>query len=210
MGGFEKLKGMSMESLAEVTARYPWFGVAQKLLCVRLSRLGGDELGTARYAEAAMHVACRRKVLSLLRKDIAAEPHVSGEEVFPSAVASVSAGEDVLYGKPSDGQVPEPEIRHEETGFRGVGDYFSQAQYARVRQKEDDSLRRFVSSDADVPVPEIESGFDMDFCTETLARIYAEQGYCQQAKEIYSKLILAYPEKNAYFAALIEKLGSEN
>ena len=150
MGGFEKLKGMSMESLAEVTARYPWFGVAQKLLCVRLSRLGGDELGTARYAEAAMHVACRRKVLSLLRKDIAAEPHVSGEEVFPSAVASVSAGEDVLYGKPSDGQVPEPEIRHEETGFRGVGDYFSQAQYARVRQKEDDSLRRFVSSDADV------------------------------------------------------------
>ena len=38
----------------------------------------------------------------------------------------------------------------------------------------------------------------------------ADQGYYEQAKDIYSKLILAYPEKNAYFAALIEKLNQEN
>jgi hypothetical protein len=44
------------------------------------------------------------------------------------------------------------------------------------------------------------------FCTETLAQIYADQGYYKQAKYIYSQLILRYPEKNAYFAALIEKL----
>ena len=49
----------------------------------------------------------------------------------------------------------------------------------------------------------------MAFCTETMAQIYAEQGYFEQAKDIYSKLILAYPEKNAYFAALIRKLNEE-
>ncbi|MBR4817267.1 MAG: tetratricopeptide repeat protein, partial [Bacteroidales bacterium] len=46
-----------------------------------------------------------------------------------------------------------------------------------------------------------------EFCTETLAQIYIDQGYYEQAKFIYSKLLLRYPEKNAYFAALIQKLG---
>ena len=51
-----------------------------------------------------------------------------------------------------------------------------------------------------------EDNSEIDFCTETLAGIYAEQGYFDQAKRIYSKLILAFPEKSAYFASLIEKL----
>ena len=51
---------------------------------------------------------------------------------------------------------------------------------------------------------------DDDFCTETLAQIYAEQGYYDQAKRIYSRLLLKNPEKNAYFAALIEKIGQES
>ena len=50
----------------------------------------------------------------------------------------------------------------------------------------------------------------MDICTETLAQIYAEQGYPERAKVIYSKLSLRYPEKNTYFAALIRKLDAEN
>ena len=45
-----------------------------------------------------------------------------------------------------------------------------------------------------------------DYCTETLAQIYADQGYPDQAKQIYSRLSLRFPEKSAYFAALIEKL----
>ena len=47
---------------------------------------------------------------------------------------------------------------------------------------------------------------EFDLYTETLAQIYAEQGYYEQAKNIYSKLILAYPEKSAYFASLIQKI----
>ncbi len=45
-----------------------------------------------------------------------------------------------------------------------------------------------------------------EFVTETLAKIYANQGNKEKAISVYKKLMLKYPEKKTYFAALIEKL----
>jgi hypothetical protein len=45
-----------------------------------------------------------------------------------------------------------------------------------------------------------------DFVTETLARIYAQQGYHKLAIACYGKLILLYPEKSAYFASLVQEI----
>ncbi len=45
--------------------------------------------------------------------------------------------------------------------------------------------------------------------TETLARIYAEQGNVSKAIDTYEKLRLLHPEKSSYFAALIQNLKSD-
>jgi len=52
------------------------------------------------------------------------------------------------------------------------------------------------------PFTEVQGGF----VTETLARIYINQGYYSRAIEIYEKLSLKFPEKSDYFAAQIEKV----
>ncbi|MBL0343399.1 MAG: hypothetical protein IPP71_22610 [Bacteroidetes bacterium] len=45
-----------------------------------------------------------------------------------------------------------------------------------------------------------------DLISETLARIYAQQGNIRKAIETYRKLALKIPEKSSYFAILIKDL----
>jgi hypothetical protein len=66
-----------------------------------------------------------------------------------------------------------------------------------------------VRDKSDKPVEDISKPYVEEkggFVTETLAKIYINQGYYSRAIDIYEKLSLKFPEKSSYFATQIEKV----
>jgi len=187
------LKKLNLDELNGVINLYPWFAGARKELCRRMSELGEGAWSDERYADAALYLGSRRIIAELAHKGHKAD--YSDKDIKELLKAYIDEG----VGEVNDeGQ----ERRIIVVG----GDYFSKSQYDRVKRDSDNIFSSFASkAKAEGYVEMPESDFT-DICTETLASVYAEQGYYDQAKSIYDKLILRYPEKSAYFAALIEKL----
>ena len=199
MGSYIDIKKLTIDELAGVVNLYPWFGGARKELCARMTRMGAG-WDKEQYAEAALYVGARRKLSSMMRSANPEKWTDSDVEELIKAYISESA--------PSQETSSETEVRKT---YAGVGDYFSQEDYDKVRHSDDNVFSRYAAKvRQEKPEQSSDNAGDMGFYTETLAQIYAEQGYFDQAKHIYSKLILAYPEKSAYFATLIQKMNEFN
>ena len=194
MVGTIDIKRLNMDELLGVVSIYPWYAGARMELCRRLAEAG--TLSRQQTGQAALYVGTRRLLRDLTQ---AGRGNYSDAEV-----SRLLAG--VLGGAGSPEPQPEqPKAEAPARIFVAGGDYFSAAQYREVRRSEDGVFSSFASAGREnLEFEEPAEGFDL--CTETLAGIYAEQGYLDEAKQIYSKLSLRYPEKSVYFAALIEKL----
>jgi hypothetical protein len=79
-------------------------------------------------------------------------------------------------------------------------------------------IRKFIETEPQISKPQKASFYSAvemarksteerdDIVSETLARVYVQQGDLVRATRIYQKLCLLYPEKSSYFAALIKNL----
>ena len=199
MGSYIDIKKLTIDELAGVVNLYPWFGGARKELCARMVRMGAG-WDKEQYADAAMYVGARGKLVALMRS---ANPEkwtdADVEELIKTYISELA---------PLQEETP---VQEKRKTYAGVGDFFSQEDYDKVRKSDDNVFSRYAAKvRQEKPEQSVESSDDLGFYTETLAQIYAEQGYFDQAKRIYSKLILAYPEKSAYFATLIQKMNELN
>ena len=207
------LKDISMAELEKLLELYPWYAAARKELFLRMSAMGEE------YRKDVLH----RAVLYIYPDYRAFREGY----VLSSAAGTAAFWEEAVDAGPVCGPnlseesmsrsvaVPEnsgTETEVENTGseerprvYVVGGDYFMPDELKKVQKN--DLLVPDVSSDSRI----VSSGVDgwdgsvftdEAFYTETLARIYADQELYDRANEVYEKLILLYPEKSAYFAAL--------
>lgn len=177
---------LTLEELSGVVDLYPWYGAARMELCRRMAELGA--LSESQVARTALHIASRRLLYELVKGGNKADcSDKDARKLFESYVSS-----------PAETQ---------QKRVRAVGgDYFSQEEYDTVRRSEDRIFSRFATKAREEGYTDTDDDRFMDFCTETLAKIYLEQDYREQAIDIYSKLSLRYPEKSVYFASLIDEI----
>lgn len=194
MANYRNIKELSFSELEQMIEVYPWFSLARKEYFERLIADGGVEKKAA--AKKVALYLIDRSVLILDRPAIArqkTEPVKEEEKKPKEKIKIIYAGGDYFSREDVDAMAAS------EQGFGKVE--FSP--FSSALNKVDFNY---------VPQEKIvkQTKFDDLVCTETLATIYASQGFYSKAIEIYSKLILIYPEKNTYFAAQIDKLKQKN
>lgn len=149
---------------------------------------------------------------------------IDGEEPEPAsepAPVSGSAPDPESEPEPVCGSIPEPESEPQPGDLLElIPDTVAEEEQPGTEKvmSPEDLIDRFIRIAPSIermspkeyqPVRDLsEQGADEPgkFITETLAKIYVNQGYYSKAINIYEKLALQYPEKSAYFASRIEKI----
>ena len=181
------LEKMDTRVLRDYTEKYPWFTAGKAELCYRTLASSGKEaaMGGLRALQILLPDGA---IVALHLKEAEARSFKDADLAGAIRAAIADRPRIIMPGQ----------------------DFYSVSDYESVRTESDAALKKMAIVDKNAPEPPFRDiGADDDIVTvvsETLAGIYVNQGYPEKAKEIYMKLSLLNPEKNAYFASLIEKL----
>lgn len=204
------IESMEIADLEALVNKFPWFGYARQALFMKLAE-NGCEFAGEQLKKCSAFLPLRHKIYY---KAV----NCANEETFP-VIDFNEINKNIDF---SDSAVEKEKSVSDNNAPRYIiigGDYFTKEDLDSLEQVQafdigklgsakDESAEEYADIQRDVN-NDIEDESDI-FYTETLASIYAEQGYYEEAMKVYAKLILLYPEKSAYFATLVNKIKSKN
>jgi tetratricopeptide (TPR) repeat protein len=203
----DKMNQETLQALKELTEQYPAFETGWILYLKNLKILK-DSSFEQELINGAIRIHDRRKLYLFLNQK-AGEAMQEQSELTESIAADAPDVLNLIF--PTEYRLDTP-VKTEET----VGEIARSIQ--NKPDKKQTLIEKFLEAQPKMPqVKDQESESPMegqkqkelendDFVTETLATIYAQQGYYKKAIQIFEKLSLKYPEKSTYFAAQIEKI----
>ncbi|MDO4735499.1 MAG: hypothetical protein Q4B21_00550 [Bacteroidia bacterium] len=199
------IEDLSLGALEAIVREYPWCSYARELLFYKMVA-NTPECLESQYKEHLVYFARRADVLGRGRKESCSTTKT--EQNIPLLDNDVHL--DLL--------VPQQEEPQKSKYILAGGDYFTPDDFNSLGEGErvaDFRIGMPAQPDEPQEVVQVASKEPVDFqalefYTETLAKIYTNQGYYDKAIEVYAKLILLYPEKSSYFATLINELKLKN
>ena len=180
-----------LSSIEQLISIYPWYQGARVELILKLAEISKE---TAREK---------------LRESFSFVP-------FPEWIATKIEGIESAKKRSENDKVIQSQIQQAKKIFVVGGDYFSREELESVNNdneaREDSPANpieaaRSLERERAVKRDGANIGVDpLIFYTETLAQIYTQQECWREALDVYSKLILLYPEKSVYFASLVNDI----